>query len=139
VAELSSVRTSSTNAPANGPARLIKEASEAGRKPMTIGAACDRWWSEVGKFGKDPDIERALEWLKEQIGPTVALHDITDDIVSKTVQARRQCVMRAGREKLPAPKSKDPKARRKYVLGKQLYRPLSNRTVNKTVPLCCGA
>lgn len=90
-------------------------------------------WSEVGQFGKDPDLKRAIDWLKIEIGPLVMLHDVTDDIIARAVQARRQCVMRAGREKLPAPKSKNRKSRRKFVLGKQLYRPVSNRTVNKTV------
>jgi integrase len=85
---------------------------------MTVAMACDRWWNDVGQHGSDPDIERALNWLKEQIGPQVNLHDVNDDMVSKAVQARRQHVMRDG---------KDSK-------GNQLFRPISNRTVNKTVP-----
>ncbi len=111
--------------------RLIDEAAKAGCTPMTVGIAFERWWSDVGKFGSDPDIERALQWLKAQLGEKVMLHDITDDMVSKAVTARRQCVMKAGRERLPAPRKKG--SRRKFVLGKQLYRPISNRTVNKTV------
>jgi integrase len=98
--------------------RIVTESIETGRKPMTVGAACDRWWNEVGKHGKDPDLERALKWLKGQIGPQVLLHDITDNIVSQAVQARREHVKRAGRT----------------AKGVQLYRPISNRTVNKTVP-----
>jgi hypothetical protein len=98
--------------------RLLEESIRSGRKPMTIGVACDRWWDEVGRHGNDPDIERALEWLKDQIGPNVALHDVNDDMISRAIEARRRDVMRAGRD------SK----------GKQLFRPLSNRTVNKTVP-----
>lgn len=98
--------------------RIVADAVATGRKPMTVKAACDRWWSEVGRHGSDPDIERALEWLADQIGPQVALHDINDDMISRAVEARRGCVMRAGRDDK----------------GKQLYRPLSNRTVNKTVP-----
>ena len=110
--------------------RLIGDAKTAGRAPMTIGAACDRWWKEVGQYGRDPDIERALEWLKHQLGAKVMLHDINDDMISKAVQKRRDCVMKAGRERLPAPAS----GHAKHVAGKQLYRPISNRTVNKTVP-----
>jgi len=98
--------------------RLIKQSVEAGRRPMTLGLACDRWWVQVGSHGSDPDLERALDWLKTQIGPEVALHDITDAMVSAAVEARRQDVMRAGRD----------------TKGVQLYRPVSNRTVNKTVP-----
>jgi len=98
--------------------RLVKESLEAGRRPMTVGAACDRWWDQVGQHGSDPDLERALDWLKTQIGPEVALHDINDDMVSAAVEARRKGVMRAGRD----------------AKGTQLYRPIGNRTVNKTVP-----
>lgn len=98
--------------------RIVADGIATGRKPMTIQAACNRWWDEVGKHGSDSDLKRALEWLAEQIGPQVGLHDINDDMISRAVQARRACVMRAGRDDK----------------GKQLYRPLSNRTVNKTVP-----
>lgn len=99
-------------------ARLVADTIATGRKPMTVQVACDRWWNEVGQHGGDPDLKRALDWLASQIGPQVVLHDINDDMISKAVQARRQCVMRAGRD----------------TKGKQLYRPLSARTVNKTVP-----
>ncbi|WP_027583954.1 tyrosine-type recombinase/integrase [Bradyrhizobium sp. Ai1a-2] len=98
--------------------RLVEQAIKAGRKPMTVGVACDRWWNEIGRHGSDPDIERALEWLKGQLGPQTHLHDINDDMISLATEARRQHVMKAGRD------SK----------GKQLYRPISNRTINKTVP-----
>ncbi|HYD66142.1 tyrosine-type recombinase/integrase [Azospirillum sp.] len=97
---------------------LVKQALAAGRKPMTFGAACDRWWDQVGSHGSDPDLKRALDWLKDQIGHQVALHTVNDDMVSRAVEARRKCVMRAGRD----------------AKGTQLYRPLSARTVNKTVP-----
>jgi integrase len=80
--------------------------------------AFDRWWKQVGSHGNDPDLERALNWLKAQLGPKVFLHDITDDMVSTAVEARREHVKRAGRDSN----------------GVQLYRPISNRTVNKTVP-----
>jgi integrase len=99
-------------------ARIVEESTRAGRKPMTVGTACDRWWTEVGQHGNDPDIERALKWLKGQIGPQVYLHDVNDDMVSHAVEARRSHVMRAGRASN----------------GKQLHRPISARTVNKTVP-----
>ncbi|WP_398473177.1 tyrosine-type recombinase/integrase [Tardiphaga sp.] len=97
---------------------FVKQALDAGRKPMTLAIAADRWWDEVGRHGSDPDLERALDWLKTQIGPHVLLHTINDDMISRAVEARRKCVMRAGRDSD----------------GKQLYRPLSPRTVNKTVP-----
>jgi predicted amidohydrolase YtcJ len=35
--------------------------------------------------------------LVDQIGSQVYLHDITDDAVSNAVEARRQCVKKAGR------------------------------------------
>lgn len=98
--------------------RLVEESVRAGRKPMTIGTACDRWWDEVGQHGSDPDLARALDWLKGQIGPRVALHDVNDDMVTKAVEARRRHVRTAGRD----------------AKGTQLYRPVTARTVNKTVP-----
>lgn len=98
--------------------QFVKQALDAGRKPMTLGIAVNRWWDEVGSHGSDPDLERALGWLADQIGPNTTLHTINDDMVSQAVEARRKCVMRAGRD----------------INGIQLYRPLSARTVNKTVP-----
>jgi integrase len=98
--------------------RLLEESVRSRSKPMTIGVACDRWWQEVGQHDNDPDIERALNWLKEQIGPNVALHDINDNVVSEAKEARRKHVIRAGRDSN----------------GIQLHRPISARTVNKTVP-----
>ena len=99
-------------------AQLVKQALDAGRKPMTLGLAVDRWWNEVGRHGSDPDLRRALDWLRDQIGGQVALHDIIDDMVSRAVEARRACVKPAGRD----------------AKGTQLFLPLSARTVNKTVP-----
>jgi hypothetical protein len=99
-------------------ALLVTDSIATGRKPMTVAAACDRWWDQVGQHGGDPDIKRALDWLVEQLGPQVALHDVNDNMVSLAVEARRKCVMRAGVDSE----------------GNQLYRPIGPRTVNKTVP-----
>ena len=98
--------------------RVISENAATGKQPLKLRAACDRWWSEVGSRGNDPDILRALNWLVGQIGPMTALRDINDDVVSRAVEARRAHVLRAGRD----------------AKGKQLYRPITARTVNKTVP-----
>jgi hypothetical protein len=97
--------------------RIVADAVTAGSKPMTVATAFDRWWDQIGRHGSDPDLERALGWLSEQLGSKVALHDINDDLVSRAVEARRRCVMRSGLDDK----------------GKQLYRPVGNRTVNKTV------
>jgi hypothetical protein len=97
--------------------RIVTDAVNTGSKPMTVATAFDRWWDQIGRHGSDPDLERALGWLSEQLGPKVALHDINDDLVSRAVEARRKCVMRSGLD----------------GKGKQLYRPVGNRTVNKTV------
>jgi hypothetical protein len=99
-------------------ARLVTDSIATGRKPMTAAAACDRWWDQVGQHGSDPDLKRALDWLVEQLGPQVALHDVNDNSVSLAVEAGRKCVMRAGVDDN----------------GNQLHRPVSPRTVNKTVP-----
>jgi integrase len=98
-------------------ARIVNDAVITGSKPMTVGTGCSRWWDEVGRHGNDPDLERALGWLSGQIGPNLALHDVNDDMLSRAVEARRRDVVRAGLDDT----------------GKQLYRPISNRTVNKTV------
>ena len=98
--------------------RRLEESARSNRHPMTLGVACERWWDEVGQYGNDIDIKRALEWIKTQIGAHVVLHDINDNVISIAVQARRKHVVRAGRD------SK----------GNQLYKPISPRTVNKTVP-----
>jgi integrase len=97
--------------------RLVADSITTGRKPMTVAVAFDRWWDQVGRHGSDPDLERALGWLSEQLGRNVALHDINDDMLSRAVEARRKCVMRSGIDDRRT----------------QLYRPISNRTVNKTV------
>lgn len=97
--------------------RIVRDILATGRKPMTMAVACDRWWDEVGQHGNDIDLKRALGWLKGQIGPLVALHDVTDDMLSRAVEARRKHVKPAGLDSS----------------GKPLFRPLSNRTVNKTV------
>lgn len=97
--------------------RIVDETFTSGRKPLKVGEAFDRWWKEVGEHGNDPDIKRALVWLKEQIGPEINLHDLTDDHLSRAVEARRLHVMPAGKD----------------ANGSQLHRVISNRTVNKTV------
>src|SRR5260370_36354205 len=85
---------------------------------MTVAAACDRWWDQVGQHGSDPDLKRALDWLVEQLGPQVALHDVNDNSVSLAVKAPRKCVIRRGVDNG----------------GNQLYRPIGPPTGNKTVP-----
>jgi integrase len=93
---------------------LLSEGS--GRRPLTLRRACERWWAEHGVHLNDPDLEQRLQWLWAQIGPRTLLAAITDDMVSKMVAARRLDVRRAGRDQD----------------GKQLYRPITARTVNKT-------
>lgn len=97
--------------------RIVTEAKESGRKPLTLGRACDRFWNEHGRHLNDADLQRQLEWLKAQIGPDTMLHDITDDIVSKAVAARRLEVKRTGTDDR----------------GKLIFKPVSNRTVNNSV------
>lgn len=84
--------------------------------PLTIGNACSRWWSEHGQHLNDPDLEARLAWLAAALGPATPLHAITNDTVSRLVELRRRDVRKAGRTDK----------------GKQLYRPITARTVNKT-------
>lgn len=92
--------------------RLVADAS----KPLTMQRAADRWWNEHGQHLNDPDLRARLDWLVAQLGPTTPLHAINDDIVSRLVERRRLDVRRAGNDDN----------------GKQLYRPITARTVNKT-------
>ena len=86
---------------------------------MTLERACERWWDEVGQFGAETDLEDALDWLAQTIGGKRPLHTIRGDDIARAVTERRKCVVKAGRNDK----------------GVQLYRPVSARTVNRTVPL----
>jgi len=97
--------------------RIVNDALASGRQPLTLGAACDRFWREHGQYLHDPDLERQLDWLKQQIGAGVHLHDITDDIVSRAIEARKRDVKPSGRNEK----------------GRQLFKPVSARTINNSV------
>jgi integrase len=64
---------------------------------------------------RDGALKPRLDWLVAQLGARTPLHAIDDDVVSRLVQARRLDVR---------PQAGDG--------GKQLYRPISANTVNKT-------
>lgn len=100
--------------------RLLDEIAATDSEPIRLGAACDRWWQEVGQHGNDPDLEARLEWLAATLGRDTFLHAITNDHVSRLVEKRRL-------DRRPAGRVKD-----KNGKVTQLYRPISNRTVNKT-------
>ncbi|MPZ36630.1 MAG: tyrosine-type recombinase/integrase [Rhizobiales bacterium] len=99
--------------------QLVAAAHESGRRPMTVAVACDRWWNEVGQHLAETDIETALHWLRDQLGPKTMLHAITADDVTKAIAERRTHMVKAGRTDK----------------GVQLYRPIKARTVNRTVPM----
>lgn len=98
--------------------RVVEHELATGRRPLTMQIACDRWWEQHGRHGSDSGIRNALDWLIAFFGPHVALHDVNDDLISQAVEARRKDVVRTGKDEN----------------GTMLYRPVSNRTVNKTVP-----
>lgn len=98
---------------------LVEHLAAGAGKPLGLKAACDRWWNEHGRDLNEASAEKTLAWIAETIGPKTLLHAITDDAVSRLVQARRLHVKRAGVDED----------------GRQLYRPISNATVNKTVDL----
>lgn len=97
--------------------RIVAAAVDHGRRPMSLGEACARFWEEHGQHLGDPDLKRQLDWLATTIGPDTRLHDITDDIVSQAIAARRRVVKPAGRDDA----------------GRQLTKPVSNRTINNSV------
>jgi integrase len=98
---------------------FAKQARDAGRKPMTIAIAGKRWWDEHGRFLDEGGMKRHVDWLIAQLGPKTALHNISDDDVSRLIALRRQDVKRSGRDEK----------------GRPLFRPISSRTVNNTVPV----
>jgi integrase len=96
--------------------RLVESITRTNSTPLCIDRAAARWWDEHGRNLNDPDLKARLDWLVVAIGPRTPLHAITNDTVSKLVQARKSDVRRAGRDEH----------------GKQLYRQITARTVNKT-------
>jgi integrase len=95
---------------------LVERLTTAGLGPMTIETAADRWWREHGAHLRDGALKPKLDWLVAQLGARTPLHAIDNDVVSRLVQARRLDVRPAG--------CGDG--------GKQLYRPITANTVNKT-------
>lgn len=89
----------------------------AGAEPLTLKVACDRWYSEHGAGLADGKNRSVLERLVEIIGARTYLHDISDDTVSRMVAERAKDVRRD---------STDDK-------GRQLYRPITPSTVNRTI------
>lgn len=96
---------------------LVSAAKQTGRGPLTVGAALDRWWNEHGQHLNDHHLQAELDWLGKHLGRGTCLHEITDDTVSRLVAERRKDTVRAGRDEN----------------DKQLWRPVTARTVNKTV------
>jgi len=99
--------------------RLVEEIRRSGRRPMTVANAFDRWWTEIGEHLSETDLRTRLDWLRDELGAKTLLHDVTADDVTKAMTARRLHVVPAGRDDD----------------GKQLYRPIGARTVNRTVPM----
>jgi integrase len=99
--------------------QLCAEIKRSNREPLRLGAAAHRWWAEIGQHKKETDIEGALNWLVAQIGPDKYLHEISNDDISRAMTERRKAVVKAGRD------SDD----------RQIYRPISARTANRTVVL----
>jgi integrase len=96
--------------------QLVAAARSTAGEPLRLGDACDRWWAEVGQHGTERDMKHSLERIKAVIGPRTFLHEITGDTLSRLIEDRRTDRVRAGRD------SKD----------NQLWRPISNKRVNKT-------
>src|SRR5262249_55080735 len=98
--------------------KIVEAARQEQRQPMTDGTACGRRWDVDGQYTEETDLEDALDWLCKVIGPRRGLHTIRNDDVARAVAERRKCLVKAGQDDK----------------GKQLYRPISARTVNRTVP-----
>jgi integrase len=96
---------------------IVDKIRAAGAEPLTLKAACDRWYSTHGASLADGKNKAILDRLVEIIGAKTYLHDINDDIVSRMVDERSKDVRRD---------STDDK-------GRQLYRPITPTTVNRTL------
>lgn len=96
---------------------IVDRIRAAGAEPLTLKAACDRWQSTHGANLADGKNKAVLDRLVEIIGAKTYLHDINDDVVSRMVEERCKDVR---------PDSTDDK-------GRQLYRPITAATVNRTL------
>ena len=98
---------------------IVDRIRAAGAAPLTFKAACDRWWSTHGSLLADSQIKSALDRLVEIIGAKTYLHDISDDIVARMVEER----------------SRDTRADFTDDKGRQIRRPITPATVNRTIDL----
>jgi hypothetical protein len=97
--------------------RIVDRIRAAGAEPLTLKAACDRWHSTHGARLADGKNKAVLDRLVAIIGARTYLHDINDDVVARMVEERAKDVRRD---------STDDK-------GRQLYRPITPTTVNRTL------
>ncbi|MEY9158272.1 tyrosine-type recombinase/integrase [Bradyrhizobium japonicum] len=98
---------------------IVDRIRAAGAEPLTLKAACDRWWNTHGAKLSDAKIKSALDRLVDIIGAKTYLHDINDDIVSRMVEERAKDVRRDSTDEE----------------GRQLYRSITATTVNRTLDL----
>lgn len=96
---------------------IVDRIRAAGAEPLTLTAACERWQSTHGARLADGKNKAVLDRLVEIIGAKTYLHDINDDVVARMVEERSKDVRRD---------STDDK-------GRQLYRPITPTTVNRTI------
>lgn len=77
--------------------------------PLTIDAACGRYWDEVGQHHAGSDSTwRDLERLLGYFGPSKLLSEITDDDVARLVAWRRGHTVARHRKAAGNPKKPDP-------------------------------
>lgn len=96
---------------------IVDRIRAAGAEPLTLETACARWYATHGARLADGKNRAVLDRLVEIIGPSTYLHDINDDIVSRMVEERSKDVRRDSTDDN----------------GRQLYRPITPTTVNRTL------
>lgn len=69
-------------------------ASSKASPSMTMDAAADRYWTEVGQHSKERDLEANLERLVLWIGQGTPISDINNDLVARLVARRRADIKR---------------------------------------------
>lgn len=98
----------------------IRKQRASRRAPMTVDVAFGRYWQEIGQFAATAGaIEAALALALDVLGKDTRLDEVTDDHISKLVAARRGNLTAAGKD----------------LDGKQVWKPVTNATVNRTTQI----
>jgi hypothetical protein len=98
---------------------IAKQARAIGQQPMTFRLVAEVWWERRMADSNEPDLLVWKDWCVDQLGPAKMVADIDRaDIEELIARRRNHGRVKAGRDEK----------------GKQLYRPITLTTINRTVP-----